>query len=289
MNTQATGANPFPFKSEEGRQAILDQYDTLLTQWPVPLKRVTVGSRAPTHVLEWGQPDASPLVLLHGSTSNSVTWMGDAAAYGEHFHVFALDIPGDCGHSTPERPPLTGEAYAAWLSDTLAQIPALSESPLRLLGLSLGGWVALQFATRHPERVAKLGLLCPAGLGQQKASLLPRILWYSLLGEKGAKRLIRDISGHDTQMPEEAVAYTTLLSKHFQPIMDPIPLLADEALGRLSMPVKLIVGGKDVMMHSRKSVERLSRKVPHATCVCHPDEPHALINKAPEMVPFLLG
>jgi pimeloyl-ACP methyl ester carboxylesterase len=289
MNTPAAAANSFPFKSEEGRQTILTHYDKLLSQWPVPLKKALVGNTYPTHVLEWGNPQAAPLVLLHGSTSNSVTWMGEAAAYGEFFHVYAFDIPGDCGHSTPVRPQLSGEAYSAWLSDTLAQIPTLAGTPIHLLGLSLGGWVALQFSTRYPERVDKLGLLCPAGLGPQKAGLIVRILWHSLFGEKGTRRLIRDISGDDTQMPEEVVAYITLLSRHFHPIMDPIPPLTDEALGRLTMPVKLMAGGRDVMMHSEKSIERMSRCVPHATCVYLPDAPHALVNKAPDMVTFFLS
>lgn len=285
-STPDTTTNPYPFKSETGRQAILDRYDALLRHWPTPLKRYTLQTTYQTHVLEWGNPEGEPLVLIHGSTSNSLTWMGDAATYGTHHHVFAFDIPGDCGHSAPARPPLTGDAYSAWLQDALEHIPALTGIPVRLLGLSLGGWISLQFAVRHPEKVRQLGLLCPAGIGPQKASLLARILWYSLFGEKGTRRLIRDISGDDANMPEEAVAYTMLLSKHFQPIMDPIPLLTDEELGRLTMPVKLIAGGRDVMMHSRKSIERLTNCAPQAQCLFLPNAPHALVNQAPDMVAF---
>lgn len=281
-------STPFPFVSESARQGILKRYDDLLTQWPVLLERHYVGANNRTHVLAWGNVDGPPLVLIHGSTSNSVTWMGDAEAYGKDHHVFALDIPGDCGYSMPERPELTGEAYAAWVLQTLDAIPALAERPIRLLGISLGGWVSLEFASRHPARVAKLGLLCPAGIGPQRKSLLLRILWHSLFGEKGTRRLLREISGDKQNMPEEAIEFSLLLAKSFRPIMDPIPLLSDEALRKLTMPVKVLVGGRDVMIDSRQTLERLSALVPHAACLLLPDAPHALINKAGDMMPFFI-
>lgn len=280
-------ATCFPYTSEADRQKILERYDELLSHWPVPLKTYFAGPDKDTHILEWGSPDRMPLVLIHGSTSNSISWMGDAAAYGATHHVFALDIPGDCGRSSPVRPPLTGEAYAQWLLRTLNDIPAVATRPIRLIGLSLGGWVSLQFAVRHPERVEKLGLLAPAGVGPQRASLLARILLYSLFGEKGTRRLLRDISGDETNMPKEAITFSLMLSKVFRPIMEPIPLLTDEELRRLNMPVRLLAGGRDVMMASRKSVSRLASLVPHAACVLLPGAPHALINKAADMNAFL--
>ncbi|MEZ4582230.1 MAG: hypothetical protein R3A10_11470 [Caldilineaceae bacterium] len=47
-------------------------------------------------------------MLLHGSGSNSATWMGDAAAYAEQCQVYAVDIPGEPGKSAPDRFSWTG-------------------------------------------------------------------------------------------------------------------------------------------------------------------------------------
>jgi pimeloyl-ACP methyl ester carboxylesterase len=50
-----------------------------------------------------GQPDAPPLVLLHGAGFNSVSWMGDVATWAQRFRVFAVDIIGHPGLSAPTR------------------------------------------------------------------------------------------------------------------------------------------------------------------------------------------
>jgi pimeloyl-ACP methyl ester carboxylesterase len=50
-----------------------------------------------------GQPDAPPLVLLHGAGFNSISWMGDVATWAQRFRVFAVDIIGHPGLSAPTR------------------------------------------------------------------------------------------------------------------------------------------------------------------------------------------
>lgn len=150
------------YKSAEGERAVMAFYNRVLEHWPVTSEHLHLPTRlGNTFVIASGDPAAPPLVLLHGASSNALTWAGDAAAFSRHFRVYAVDIPGEAGRSARNRPSWDGEAYVEWLEDLL---DALGAPRAALVGLSLGGWMAMRFAFRHPERVSKLVALAPGGV-----------------------------------------------------------------------------------------------------------------------------
>jgi pimeloyl-ACP methyl ester carboxylesterase len=68
----------------------------VLRRWPVPCEHL----RIPTHegetfVVASGRKDAPPLLLFHGSGTNSAIWMDDIASWAEHFRVDAVDVIGE--------------------------------------------------------------------------------------------------------------------------------------------------------------------------------------------------
>ena len=65
---------------------------------------------------------------------------------------------------------MDSDAHALWLDDVMR---ALSLDRASIVGVSLGGWLALDYATRRPERVESFVLICAAGLGRQKMSVRP--------------------------------------------------------------------------------------------------------------------
>lgn len=79
------------FKSETGKQAVLGKYREILANWPVQSMQYTVEtSFGQTFVIESGSRDNPPLILLHGSVSNSYTWYGDVASLSKTHHVYAI-------------------------------------------------------------------------------------------------------------------------------------------------------------------------------------------------------
>ena len=54
------------------------------------------------------------------------------------------------------------------------------------VGLSLGSWLALDYASRRPDRVERLALICPAGIGRQK-NFLAKAAVFMLLGPWGVR------------------------------------------------------------------------------------------------------
>ena len=147
------------YKTEAGGQEVRERYAQTLRDWPVPYEHRRVATReGETFVVVCGPEDAPPLLLFHGSGTNAAMWTGDVAVWAEHFRVHAVDMIGEPGLSAPARPPLDSEAYARWLDDVL---DGLEVTRAAVVGASLGGWLALDYATRRPDRVSCLALLCP--------------------------------------------------------------------------------------------------------------------------------
>jgi pimeloyl-ACP methyl ester carboxylesterase len=74
---------------------------------------------------------------------------------------------GEAGFSAPSRPPLQGDTHALWLGDVLA---GLGLTRMEIVGTSLGGWLALDYASRHPQAAERLALLCRRGSGGRRIS-----------------------------------------------------------------------------------------------------------------------
>jgi pimeloyl-ACP methyl ester carboxylesterase len=112
----------------------------------------------------------APLVLLHGLGSFRHAWDPVVPALAEHFEVLAIDLPG-FGDSAPLSPHFepTPAAVAARLAGLLDDLGITTP---HVVGNSLGGWVALEFA--HIRPVASLTLLSPAGLWRRRTPLYCR-------------------------------------------------------------------------------------------------------------------
>ncbi len=107
-------------------------------------------------------------VLLHGITSSSDTWGRVLPYLAERFTVVAPDFLGH-GQSAKPRGDYSLGAYANGIRDLLA---ALGHARATLVGHSLGGGVAMQFAYQFPERCERLVLVDSGGLGREVNVLL---------------------------------------------------------------------------------------------------------------------
>ena len=276
------------WKTEAGGREVLERYRGFLAMWPKPNEQFTVPAReGDTFVVACGAPDAPPLLLFHGSASNSFMWMMDAALWSQHFRVYAIDMIGEPGLSAPSRPTLASGAYALWLDDVLM---ALKIDKASLVGISLGGWLALDYASRRPEKVSAVAVLCPGGVGKHKNVLL----WAApllLLGPWGRRKASAIIAGPKKpgapEMPKIIGDFLALIFKHFRVRTERLPVISDEALKRLTMPVLAILGGKDVMVDSPGTRRRLEAHVPGAQIRWLAEDGHFLRDQAQPIDDFL--
>jgi pimeloyl-ACP methyl ester carboxylesterase len=108
------------------------------------------------------------LVLLHGIASTADTWSPVVAGLAAHHTVIAPDLLGH-GHSAKPRGDYSLGAYASGVRDLVA---ALGHDRATVVGHSLGGGIAMQFAYQFPERIERLVLIASGGLGREVHPIL---------------------------------------------------------------------------------------------------------------------
>src|SRR5215208_2419535 len=100
------------------------------------------------HYRDWGTADAQPLVCLHGFTGHARTWDTFAKAMLQDYRVLALD---QRGHGETEW--ATDYHPLRRVEDLAAFVDALGLDKFALLGLSMGGRCAFQYAARFPDKL----------------------------------------------------------------------------------------------------------------------------------------
>ena len=164
-------------------ETVLDkrERDSLRAGWPAGGEELGPYETIELHGYEVGFQAAGSgplLVLLHGITSTSDCWREVMPRLSERYTVVAPDLLGH-GRSAKPRGDYSLGAYAAGLRDLLA---VLDFERGTVVGHSLGGGIAMQFAYLFPEYVERMALICSGGLGKEvhpllRASTLPGSEW----------------------------------------------------------------------------------------------------------------
>ena len=108
------------------------------------------------HFLEWGDPGAPPVVVLHGGNQSAHSWDLVSLHLASRYHVFALD---QRGHGDSEWHRAADYSVEAMASDLEAFLEALSLERPVLLGHSMGGMVTLAFSLRRPDLPRAIGIV----------------------------------------------------------------------------------------------------------------------------------
>ncbi len=115
--------------------------------------------RGAFHVLEAGDPDGAPVVLVHGNVSSATFWEEVMLALPAAYRAIAYD---QRGYGESQRQPIDATRGVRDLSDDLeALAQTLGLERFHLIGHSMGGNVVMQYAIDHPDRVRSLTLVAP--------------------------------------------------------------------------------------------------------------------------------
>ncbi len=123
-----------------------------------------------------------PVVVIHGGGGDARTWSHNIMELAARYTVYAPDLPGYGGSQ-----PLDGRYYIPELSDFVDKFAgALGLKKFNLMGHSLGGGVALNYALKFPQKISKLVLVSSLCLGQEIAFWVRLLSIPALLKSLGA-------------------------------------------------------------------------------------------------------
>lgn len=136
---------------------------------PEPVSHRFISQRLGLHYLDWGNPNAPPLILLHGGRDHARSWDWVARELRNDWHIIAPDLRGH-GDSAWSPDGVYGETY--YIYDLAQLIHQLGEEQVTIVAHSLGGSIATRYAGIYPERVRKIVAI--EGLGYTPAALSAR-------------------------------------------------------------------------------------------------------------------
>ncbi|MAI48815.1 MAG: alpha/beta hydrolase [Hyphomicrobiaceae bacterium TMED74] len=134
-----------------------------------PTSNFYTSQRLRLHYLDWGNPDAPPLILQHGGMDHGRSWDPVALALKDDWHVI---VPELRGHGDSQWTPDGDYTMAAYVYDFAQLIHQQNLAPVTILAHSLGGNIALRYAGTYTENVNKLVAI--EGLGPSPKVLAER-------------------------------------------------------------------------------------------------------------------
>lgn len=227
-----------------------------------------------------GADDAPAVVFVHGFSLDTRMWDGQVAAFAERYRVVRYDLRGFGRSALPE----AGVPYRHD-EDLRALLDALGIERVAIVGLSLGGAVALNVALSHPERISALVLAASIlpGFETPEFDAVVRPVWRAgrTSGVDAARALWLDcpmfaVSNEHLATREALRTIVGDYSGWGWTDRDPGAWAEPDCLaqlGRITMPTLVVVGERDIEdMH--RTADALASGIPGAQQVVLPDLGH---------------
>ena len=124
---------------------------------------------------EYGKGNPRHILFIHGLGSSSIVWRDIPQALSEQFHTICVDLIGFGGSDKPVLN-YTISYFSQFVKSFLRQIGINDLDKITIIGHSLGGYIAAEYAIENKEQIEKLVLIDSSGMLKCPTSLLEHYL-----------------------------------------------------------------------------------------------------------------
>ncbi|WP_420603555.1 alpha/beta fold hydrolase [Flagellimonas sp.] len=248
------------YKSEQGKEAILNLYDEKLESLNIKYQYKTVNtSFGKTNIIVTGEPNNPPLFIIHGSNGCAPISLETYPNLSTQFQVFAIDVLAQPNKSAETRLSMKDDSYGKWMNEIIA---SLKLDKVTLVGFSFGGLVILKRLITNEDKIKEVYLSAPAYIvnGNPLKTLFKVFIpMKQFMKTKKIKFLEKFLNGVFTERDEFAVKYLSQVFLHFNMDFTPVPTISKTEAQKIKTPITLIAAKNDIMFPGEKMVSRASK------------------------------
>jgi pimeloyl-ACP methyl ester carboxylesterase len=207
------------------------------------------------------------LLLLHGAIGSSAQLKLLKESLQDQYYVHLLDLPGHGGTALPDQ--FSMSLFAAAVKDYL-QDKEINQ--VSIVGYSMGGYVALYLAKRHPELVDKI------------ITLATKFEWSEAIAAKEVKMLQPEVIAQ--KLPDFAKALEVRHApQNWKEVLEKTkglllglgqqPELTPDDLAHVQIPVQLLIGDRDKMVSLEETIAAF-KHLPNGQLGVLPATPHPI-------------
>jgi len=250
------------------------------------------------HVRDQGKQDGPVMVLIHGDNGSLHSWEPWVAELGDRYRMITMDLPGHGITGPVPDENYSRQAMSRFVRELTSQ---LKIDKFILIGISLGGSVALQYALEHREQVQGLVLIGASGLKRDEADKDKGFL--KLANWPGVSRLMRYITPYGIVEESVLAAYGTpvavnkkLVDRYYDLLLhvgnreavfkqlkqrtqeDPLDIF----IGGIIAPTLLLWGEEDILV-PLKYGRRMRAHIPASELISYPGMGHVPVEISPKL------
>jgi pimeloyl-ACP methyl ester carboxylesterase len=128
-----------------------------------------------TFYSEYGEDQKKHVLFIHGLGSSSLGWGDAPEALSDHFHTIVVDLVGFGKSDKPEEDYTIGY-FSKFIKNFLRQIGIKDQEKITIIGHSLGGYIAIDYAIENKDQLEKLVLIDSSGMLDKPTPLLQQYL-----------------------------------------------------------------------------------------------------------------
>lgn len=231
----------------------------------------------------------TPLVLIHAFPLSRAMWKRELEQFAPAGRVIAPDLPGFGGSPRQPHPSIEGMAQ-----DTAALLDQLKVyEPVAIAGLSMGGYVALEFVRQFPQRVKALGLFSTRAAADTPEQAAGRMKLVDKLRTEGIEVLMTaslpKLIGRTTAASKPGLVKdveTMIRAASPDGVIDALRAMAQRRdstliLPGLACPVLIVAGEEDALIPAQES-QGMAKAIKNATLEIIPQAGHLANLEQPE-------